>query len=109
MNITQKKNTTSVAFFSDSLPERNGTGAYYFDLLKSLKSEIPNIEIFQPLHDVRLNLLSIPMPGDPSQKIITPNLFRIYKGLKKLKPKIIISVTQGLLDLSAIYMRKNIN
>jgi len=108
MNITQKKNTTSVAFFSDSLPERNGTGAYYFDLLKSLKSKIPNIEIFQPLHDVRLNLLSIPMPGDPSQKIITPNLFRIYKGLKKLKPNIIISVTPGPFGLVGyLYAKKH--
>jgi len=95
MNSNHKESTTSVAFFSDSLPERNGTGAYYFDLLDSLKSEISNIEIFQPTRCIRLNFLSIPMPGDPSQKLITPNLFRIYKGLKKLKPKIIISVTPG--------------
>ena len=49
MNSNHKENTTSVAFFSDSLPERNGTGAYYFDLLESLKSEIPNIEIFRSI------------------------------------------------------------
>ncbi|MFL2847883.1 MAG: glycosyltransferase [Coraliomargaritaceae bacterium] len=108
MNINHKKNSTRVAFFSDSLPERNGTGAYYYDLLSSLKSEIPNIEIFQPVHDVRFNLLSIPMPGDPSQKIITPNLFRIYKGLKKLKPKIIISVTPGPFGLVGyLYAKKH--
>ena len=108
MNKNEKKSTTSVAFFSDSLPERNGTGAYYFDLLKSLKSEIPNIEIFQPLHNFRLNFLSIPMPGDPSQKLITPNLFRIHKGLKKLKPKTIISVTPGPFGLVGyLYAKKH--
>lgn len=108
MNNNQKSNTTSVAFFSDSLPERNGTGAYYFDLLKSLKSEIPNIEIFQPIHGVRLNFLSIPMPGDPSQKLITPNLFRIHKGLKKLKPTTIISVTPGPFGLIGyLYAKKH--
>ena len=87
MNINHKKNSTRVAFFSDSLPERNGTGAYYYDLLSSLKSEIPNIEIFQPLHDVRLNLLSIPMPGDPSQKIITPKFLQLYSHTLKCQKK----------------------
>ena len=91
----QKVNTSRVAFFSDSLAERNGTGAYYFDLLESLKKELPNIEIFQPLRDVRFSRLSIPMPGDPSQRLITPNLFRIRNGLKKLKPKTIVIVTPG--------------
>lgn len=108
MNSNHNENKISVAFFSDSLPERNGTGAYYFDLLKSLKSEIPNIEIFQPTRGVRLNFLSIPMPGDPSQKLITPNLFRINKGLKKLKPKIIISVTPGPFGLVGyLYAKKH--
>ena len=84
-----------VAFFSDSLAERNGTGAYYFDLIDSLKKELPTIEIFQPLRNVRFSRLSVPMPGDPSQRLITPNLLRIRNGLKKLKPNIIVIVTPG--------------
>lgn len=108
MNKSHPNKTTSIAFFSDSLSERNGTGAYYFDLIESLKPEIPNCEIFQPLRDVRLNLLSIPMPGDPSQRLITPNLFRIHQGLKKLKPTIIVSVTPGPFGLVGyLYAKKH--
>ena len=84
-----------VAFFSDSLPERNGTGAYYFDLIHQLKDNIPQIKVFQPRRNVRFNWLSIPMPGDPSQRLITPDIFRIHKGFNELKPNIVVSVTPG--------------
>ena len=63
MNSNHKEKTTSVAFFSDSLPERNGTGAYYFDLLESLKSEIPNIEIFQAYTGCSIKLFIHPYAG----------------------------------------------
>ena len=97
-----------VAFFSDSLPERNGTGAYYFDLVHQLKDRIPTIKVFQPKRSVRINWLSIPMPGDPSQRLITPDLFRIRKGLHDLKPNIIIAVTPGPFGfLGYLYAKKH--
>ena len=34
-----------VAFFSDSLPERNGTGAYYHDLLAHLAPRVGAVEV----------------------------------------------------------------
>lgn len=97
-----------IAFFSDSLPERNGTGAYYFDLLNQLSAFPLSMAIFQPKRQVRLNWLSIPMPGDPSQRLITPNLFRIYRGLKQLKPQIVISITPGPFGiLGYLYAKRN--
>jgi len=105
-----EQKTPRIAFFSDSLAERNGTGAYYFDLLESLsrcRAQVL-IKIFQPLRDVRLNYLSIPMPGDPSQRLITPNLFRIRKGLKALNPDTVVIVTPGPFGLVGyLYARKH--
>lgn len=105
---TEQK-TPKIAFFSDSLAERNGTGAYYFDLLSSLSQHgsTSQVEIFQPLREVRLNFLSIPMPGDPSQRLITPNLFRIHKGIKALRPNTVVIVTPGPFGLIGyLYAKK---
>ena len=108
--VQSEQNRPRIAFFSDSLAERNGTGAYYFDLLESLSQNRahPQVKIFQPLREIRLNFLSIPMPGDPSQRLITPNLFRIRKGLKALNPDTVIVVTPGPFGLVGyLYARKH--
>ena len=108
MNSPANDAMPRVAFFSDSLPERNGAGAYYFDLLKQLSAHPFSTAIFQPRRQVRLNWLSIPMPGDPSQRLITPNLFRIRRGLKRLKPQIVISITPGPFGiLGYLYAKRN--
>jgi glycosyltransferase involved in cell wall biosynthesis len=85
-----------VAIFSDSLPERNGTGAYYHDLASQLGPRLNALEIFQPLP--RKNdhpFPSLPMPGDPMQRLVTPNVFRIRREFHALNPHIVISVTPG--------------
>ena len=92
-----------VAFFSDSLPERNGTGAYYHDLVGQLAPEVAAIEVFQPLDQVRYLRLSIPMPGDPMQRLTTPNLIRIAKGYRALQPDLVVAVTPGPFGLLGLY------
>jgi len=95
-----------VAFFSDSLPERNGTGAYYHDLLTQLAPHVEAAEIFQPLDMKRPPLLSWPMPGDPSQRLVTPNLRRISRGYRQLRPNIVVSITPGPFGLLGLYHAK---
>lgn len=95
-----------VAFFSDSLPERNGTGAYYHDLLAHLGSRVEAAEIFQPLDMKRPPLLSWPMPGDPSQRLVTPNLPRIARAYRQLRPNIVVSITPGPFGLLGLYHAK---
>lgn len=95
-----------VAFFSDSFPERNGTGAYYHDLLGQLEPYVEALEIFQPLEKVRHFRISIPMPGDPSQRLITPNPFRIAKNCKAFRPDLVIAVTPGPFGLLGLYHAK---
>lgn len=95
-----------VAFFSDSLPERNGTGAYYHDLLAQLRPHVEAAEVFQPLDMKRPPLLSWPMPGDPSQRLVTPNLRRISRAYHQLRPNIVVSITPGPFGLLGRYHAK---
>jgi glycosyltransferase involved in cell wall biosynthesis len=95
-----------VAFFSDSLPERNGTGAYYHDLASQLTPQVESLHIFQPTPRGKHSLLSLPMPGDPMQRLVTPDLFRIRRGFKELNPHIVVSITPGPFGLLGLALAK---
>lgn len=84
-----------VAFLSDSLPERNGTGAYYQDLATHLRSHLDAVSVLQPRPRGRFAPLSVPMPGDPTQRLVIPDVRRIRRALEELDPHLIISVTPG--------------
>lgn len=92
-----------VAFFSDSLPERNGTGAYYHDLLKQITSRLGRVQIFQPVPREKNDLLSLPMPGDPSQRLVCPNLFRIAREYRALRPHVVVGITPGPFGMVGLY------
>lgn len=95
-----------VAFFSDSLPERNGTGAYYHDLIEQLAPRVGAVEIFQPKPRKGRPLLSLPMPGDPSQRLVAPNIWRIRRGFRQLQPTVVVSITPGPFGLLGLYHAK---
>lgn len=95
-----------VALFSDSFPERNGAGAYYFDLAPELEKQLGELRMFQPVVKKRFLQFALPLPGDPTQKVLTPNVFRIRKEFKKLNPHLVISVTPGPFGLLGLYLAK---
>lgn len=95
-----------VAFFSDSLPERNGTGAYYHDLIGQLAPRVGAAEIFQPKPRKGRPILSLPMPGDPLQRLVAPNIWRVSKGFRELRPHIVVSITPGPFGLLGLYHAK---
>ncbi|MGC6455612.1 MAG: glycosyltransferase [Coraliomargaritaceae bacterium] len=95
-----------VAFFSDSLPERNGTGAYYHDLAGQLAPQVEALKIFQPTQRGNNSFLSLPMPGDPMQRLVTPNFMRIRSGYKSLNPHIVVSITPGPFGLLGLALAK---
>lgn len=84
-----------VAIFSDSLAERNGTGAYYHDLLAHLQHQVAAAQTIQPKPRGRWGFLSVPLPGDATQRLVVPNLWRVHRQLAALRPNIIVSVTPG--------------
>jgi glycosyltransferase involved in cell wall biosynthesis len=95
-----------VAFFSDSLPERNGTGAYYHDLLAHLEPRVEAVEVLQPLARRGITGFSLPLPGDPTQRLVLPNPFRIHRRLARLRPDIIVSVTPGPFGLLGLWLAR---
>lgn len=87
-----------VAFFSDALPERNGTGAYYHDLLAHLGARVTDLAMFQPALHQRSSI-SIAMPGDRGQRLEAPSLKRIRQRCAELNPDVVVVVTPGLYGL----------
>ncbi|HSM28524.1 MAG TPA: glycosyltransferase [Thioalkalivibrio sp.] len=84
-----------VAIFSDALPERNGAGAYYEDLAAQLGPRLGALQLFRPLAKQRLLRFALALPGDPTQKLITPNLLRIHRQFRALRPHLVVAVTPG--------------
>jgi len=97
-----------VAVFSDSLPERNGAGSYYTDLVALLQDQLEDIQLFQPTERRRLRRLQLPLPGDSTQKLITPNVFRLWRQARRLRPDVIVGVTPGPFSLVGMaYARRH--
>lgn len=46
------------------------------------------------------------MPGDPSQRLVVPNLFRISRAYRRLRPDIVVSITPGPFGLLGLYHAK---
>lgn len=88
-----------VLFLSDSLPERNGTGAYYHDLLGQLRRYMGAVDIIQPTPAGRDGCLNLPLPGDPTQTLMLPAPGRVRARAAALRPNLIISVTPGPIGL----------
>lgn len=105
-DATIGSNRLRIAFFSDSLPERNGTGAYYHDLAEHLGDRVDAVEVLQPLPGRRFNMLTLPLPGDRTQELALPNPFRLHRRIEALQPHIIVSVTPGPFGLMGMRLAR---
>lgn len=83
-----------VVIVSDSLPERNGVGAYYYDLLRLLEDEGYEATLLCPSED-RPTIFKFPLPGDATQRVWIPSLFRFRKVMRAVKPEAIVAATPG--------------
>jgi len=92
-----------VAFFSDAFAERNGTGAYYHDLLEQLRPRLADVQIFQPGQSWLSPLLSIPMPGDAAQRLALPPWRGIAQRLEQQPPDLVVAVTPGPYGLLGVH------
>lgn len=87
-----------VAFVSDSMPERNGVGAYYADLIDQLAAvEQPRrfeISFLCPGGDARAKL-RFPLPGDRTQRVFLPSPREFGRILRRLAPDVVVVATPG--------------
>lgn len=86
-----------VAVVSDALDQRNGVGTYYSDLTEHLRDHVEKVELFCPSLETRPShqWFTLPLPGDPSQRLGVPKLWTLYKSLRALKPHIVVIPSPG--------------
>jgi glycosyltransferase involved in cell wall biosynthesis len=82
-----------VAFVSDSMPERNGVGAYYTDLVEQLDPARFQTLFLCPGRT--RSLLRMPLPGDRTQALVLPPPMRIARELREFAPDVIVAATPG--------------
>ncbi|MEM1175133.1 MAG: glycosyltransferase [Pseudomonadota bacterium] len=93
-----------VVIVSDSVPERNGVGAYYQDLTDQLAERCEQVGFLCP--DGKHGFLKIPLPGDPTQKIWIPSYREFSKMMRKMQPECIIAATPGPYGLMGCYFAR---
>lgn len=86
-----------VAIVSDAAPERNGVGAYYRDLADHLKASGARVDLVAPRHHAGSwhGGCRLPLPGDPTQKILIPSWSLVSKRLQRLDPNVVVVPTPG--------------
>lgn len=98
-----------VAVFSDALKDRNGVDAYYRDLICHLRPWVDTIDLLSPNPkdgDLR-SFLAMPLPGDSTQQVIFPHLFRLYRRIQAIRPNVVISATNGPFGIIGIQVARH--
>ncbi len=87
-----------VAIVSDAAPERNGVGTYHRDLSAHLAAAIGQVELLCPgFGDQPLpQWISVPLPGDSTQRLGMPSPFELKRRLLALEPHTVVVATPGV-------------
>lgn len=102
LNLTE----FSLAVISDAAPARNGVGAYYQDLVQHMEAYLGRVAVFSPLiNDGRWRAgMSLPMPGDTTQRMCMPNPVELKRWLDEVRPHAVIIPTPGPYGLLGAYL-----
>ena len=84
-----------IVVVSDAEAERNGVGAYYHDLAEHLRKHVAVVETFSPTFCNKYRQLTLPLPGDKTQRIWFPPYLKIKRQVQALQPNVIIVPTPG--------------
>ncbi len=95
-----------VAIISDAVPERNGVGAYYRDLVDQLDEQGYRTEFICPTG--KGEIFSFPLPGDATQRVWLPSLPRFRRILRGLMPETVIVATPGPFGLLGAWWAKRL-
>jgi glycosyltransferase involved in cell wall biosynthesis len=80
---------------SDAIPQRNGVGTYYHDLIEHLRDQGARITLITPDHPAIPHWLNRPMPGDATQSITLPSPGALRAVIAEHSPQVIIAATPG--------------
>jgi glycosyltransferase involved in cell wall biosynthesis len=95
-----------VAIVSDAAPERNGVGAYYRDLAEHLRGAGARVDLVAPRYRSGTwhGGWALPLPGDPTQRIIFPSPALVRRRLLRLRPSVVVVPTPGPYGLLGMHL-----
>jgi glycosyltransferase involved in cell wall biosynthesis len=107
VSVVLEARARRILVLSDALPERNGVGTYYRDLVDHLAGHLDRVELVCPDADAGWrNGWSFPMPGDPTQALCVPPLRRLFRHVRDMDPDVVIAATPGPFGLLGGYFAR---
>ena len=86
-----------ISIVSDAIASRNGVGTYYQDLMEHLGGSVAHVGLISPAQDrdKKMELFSLPLPGDTTQRLIWPRWKSLVQELDRQDPNVIIIPSLG--------------
>lgn len=94
---------------SDAAPSRNGAGAYYQDLLEQMNSRVERTVLYSPTIDENGKWqagLTLPLPGDKTQKLCLPSPRDMARVFRDLKPHVVVIATPGVYGIVGSWLAR---
>lgn len=102
------RHRSRVMIFSDAIPERNGVGAYYCDLMEQLRAAGWQAGFAGP-DETRRWQWRLGMPGDRTQQVWLPSLPAVARQVRALAPRLIIVATPGPYGMLGRWWARQLN
>lgn len=101
-----KTSDLKVLFVVDAVRGRNGVGSYFDDLVSAIKPKVAAVELVAPSLDAPHDCQggSMPMPGDPTQRLFFPRLRQLTGFIERFQPHVIVVPGPGLFSLAAFWL-----
>ena len=105
------KHPLKVLFLSDAIAGRNGVGSYYADLVEHLTVHVEHAELVSPgtEGDSCAHEVTLPMPGDATQRLYLPRGTNIWQKVKDLAPDLIVLPTPGPYGVMGFVIARYLN
>ncbi|MCF8044214.1 MAG: glycosyltransferase [Desulfarculaceae bacterium] len=105
------KHPLKILFLSDAIAGRNGVGAYYADLVEHLTVHVEHAELVSPgtEGDSCAHEVTLPMPGDATQRLYLPRVTNIWQKVNDLAPDLIVLPTPGPYGVTGFVIARYLN
>lgn len=100
-----------ILFVVDAIKGRNGVGAYFQDLVSHLEGQVARVELVQPCMQQPHSCqgASMPIPGDPTQRLFFPKVRELTALVWEMKPHVIVIPGPGIFSMVGYWIAKKWN
>lgn len=101
-----KTSELRILFVVDAIAGRNGVGTYFQDLVAHLDERVAQVELVSPRLDQPhpCQGLSVPMPGDSTQRLFLPRMRWLTRRIITMKPHVIVIPGPGIFSFAASWI-----